>query len=394
MAVARSRLAERQTEDEAIGDVAQLADVAGPGQPHQLVHDAVGNAAQRPFVARRRLQEEMAEEHRDVLAPLAQRRQLEDDDAQPVVEVAPERLVGGRSEKIRFRRRDDAAAHRVEFVRAEPLEVALLQAAEQLDLQADGHRFDFVQEQGASGGMLHLADTPTGGAGERAGLVAEHFALEQRLRDAAAIDRRKMAIAALAVVVQAAGDQLLARARLARDQHVGVGRGDVENDPAQVRHRGRTADQLGFDRHQSRQLAAQRIHFQRQAAGLQGAPDRLVQAVGRERLLDEIVGPETHRLHRHRDIAVAGDDDDRKVGIDPLGPLEQRHAVDPRQADVGHEDAAKSRRHRRQGLLGRGEGPDRAAGELERLGAPETNGRVVFDEEDDGIVMHRQPPGA
>ena len=47
----------------------------------------------------------------------------------------------------------------------------------------------------------------------------------------------------------------------------------------------------------------------RRASAADGGEDRLVV----ERLLDEVDGARLHRLHRQRNVAMAGDDDDRKV---------------------------------------------------------------------------------
>ncbi len=56
-------------------------------------------------------------------------------------------------------------------------------------------------------------------AGERAALVAEQLALEQRLGDRGAVHRDERLAARRAFVVDAAREQLLAGARLAHDQH-------------------------------------------------------------------------------------------------------------------------------------------------------------------------------
>ncbi|MNL56076.1 hypothetical protein D3C87_1795400 [compost metagenome] len=69
--------------------------------------------------------------------------------------------------------------------------------------------------------MFDLADPPFAGAGEGVGLVAENFAFEQILRQAAAVQRHELLGVTTAEVMQAAGDQFLASAGFALDQHVG-----------------------------------------------------------------------------------------------------------------------------------------------------------------------------
>ena len=57
------------------------------------------------------------------------------------------------------------------------------------------------------------------GAGERARLVAEELALHEVGRNRGAVDRDHRPIGALAGAVDGPGDELLARAALAADQH-------------------------------------------------------------------------------------------------------------------------------------------------------------------------------
>ena len=62
------------------------------------------------------------------------------------------------------------------------------------------------------------------GAGERALLVAEQLALEQRRGNRGAVDGDERPVAARAQRVERAREQLLAGAALAAQQHRGVGR--------------------------------------------------------------------------------------------------------------------------------------------------------------------------
>ena len=60
------------------------------------------------------------------------------------------------------------------------IDLALLQDAQQLGLQRRRQLADLVEEQRAAVGLLERPTLPLGGAGERAALVAEELALEQR----------------------------------------------------------------------------------------------------------------------------------------------------------------------------------------------------------------------
>ena len=70
---------------------------------------------------------------------------------------------------------------------AEPLELVLLQHAQDLGLRARAHVADFVEEQRAAVGLLEAADALAIGAGERALLVAEQLGLEQVLLQRGAV---------------------------------------------------------------------------------------------------------------------------------------------------------------------------------------------------------------
>ena len=80
-------------------------------------------------------------------------------------------------------------------------------------------------------------------AGEGALLVAEQLALDQLARDRGHVDRDERPGAALAEIVQRAGDQLLAGAALAGDHDRQVGAHQPGDRAVDLLHRRRAADQ-------------------------------------------------------------------------------------------------------------------------------------------------------
>ena len=100
--------------------------------------------------------------------------------------------------------------------------------------------------------------------------MAEELALGQRLGQAAAVERHEVLAPALAVVVQAARDELLAGAGLAVDQHVGRGFGQGHHGAAHLLHLRRAADQHRLDAVPVLERVAQRAHLQRQLPPLDG----------------------------------------------------------------------------------------------------------------------------
>ena len=86
------------------------------------------------------------------------------------------------------RRRHDAHVDLDAARPAEPLEPPLLQHAQQLDLRRRRDVTDLVEEQRAAVGHLEATGLRRHRAGERALLVAEELALEQRLGQRARAD--------------------------------------------------------------------------------------------------------------------------------------------------------------------------------------------------------------
>lgn len=138
---------------------------------------------------------------------------------------------------------NDAHVHALGLVAAHALEGAFLQYAQQLDLHRQRHVADFVEEQCAAIGQLKAPGTAGDRPGKGALLVAEQFAFQQLCRDRPAVDRHKGPVATLGVIVQVARDHFLAGARLAEDQHAGVGIGHLLHHLAHVLDGAAGADQ-------------------------------------------------------------------------------------------------------------------------------------------------------
>ena len=81
------------------------------------------------------------------------------------------------------------------------------------------HVADFVEEQRAAVGLLEPADALLVGARERALLVSEQLRFEEVLLQRGAVHLDEVARRAQRVVMNGAGDQLLAGSRFAADQH-------------------------------------------------------------------------------------------------------------------------------------------------------------------------------
>jgi len=122
---------------------------------------------------------EVAHEGRNVLGSLPERRSVDREYVQPVVEIVPEALLFDHPEQIAVRRCNDAHVHLDGLRAADPLEFLLLQHPEKLRLQLERDLAHFVEEQRAGIGHLEPSDLLRDRAGERALLVAEELALEE-----------------------------------------------------------------------------------------------------------------------------------------------------------------------------------------------------------------------
>src|SRR5262249_14103705 len=153
--------------------------------------------------------------------PLAKRGQADRHHVEAVEEVFAEGALRDELLQIAVRRGDEADvdAHRLDA--ADALELALLQRAQEPPPHLDGGLAELDAEERAAVRELEAPRFAAHGAGERAALVAEELALDELLRDRRAIDLDEGLPASGRVIVQRAGDELLAGTALAGDEHRG-----------------------------------------------------------------------------------------------------------------------------------------------------------------------------
>jgi hypothetical protein len=270
------------------------------------------------------------------------------------------------------------------LVAADPLERLLLQQAQDLALQGRRHVADLVQEQRAAVALLELADAAAVGAGEGALLVPEQLALQELLRDGGAVQGQKRGVGPPGVLVDGPGDQFLAGAALAGDQHRHVLGGHPADRLVHLQHGRAGADDgpvhLGVGkvyRNHSR-LAHAPGHFQR----LADHPPQLGQV---ERLEEVVVGPLFHCLDGRVRPLGHRDEDDWDARVDSADGLVDVQAGLVGQAQVQEDhvrrfgpDALNPVRPRAGHLDPVGGGGERLA-HLHR-----DQGRVVVDEQEVG----------
>ena len=122
---------------------------------------------------------------------------------------------------------------RIAFGLAEPLDLPLLEHAQQLHLDVGRQVADLVEEDRRAIGQLEASDLPRERAGEGAFLAAEQLALDQGRGNRRAVHAHHRRRRRRARFVKVRGEELLAGAGLAEEQHRRVrGRHLLQSVPA------------------------------------------------------------------------------------------------------------------------------------------------------------------
>ena len=159
-------------------DVAQFADIAGPGVALEQV-ERLGRELQRARAASGA--EEIGGERGDVAAAFAQRGHGDFEDVQPVVEIFAETPGAHFFAQVLVRRGDEPQIDAQVLASADAREGALFDEAQELGLDGGRDVGDFIEEKRAAAGALEVAFARGERAGEGAFFVAEELALEQLL---------------------------------------------------------------------------------------------------------------------------------------------------------------------------------------------------------------------
>ncbi len=239
-------------------------------------------------------------------------------------------------------------------------------------------------------GQLRLADLARRRAGEGALLVAEQLVLEEVLGDRRAVDRDERPLRPRRELVQGAGEQLLAGAALAEQQHGRVARRRALERQHGVLERGVLAEHA----RQAETLLV--VVLEQHELGEQPPPlDRAVeeeqQVVGVDGLREEVGGAVLHRPHGLLDGAERGHHDDRGLGVGLERRVEHVEAAPRRQLQVGEDDEVALAREPAARLVRVGRLVDAVAARLEGLAQHRAKRLLVLDDQDVG-QGGREPP--
>ncbi len=209
----------------ALNGVLQLAHVPGPGMLHEHPLGGRRQGRRREPV----LPKEKLDKGQDILSSaVAQGRDNDGKDIETVEEILAKTPRTHSFGEVNMGTCDDAHVDEDRLACADAVDLAGLQDAQELDLHVVRHVADLVQEDGALVGQFELAGPAALlGACERTVHVPEEFALQQLIGNGPAVDGHEGLSPALACVMDGLGEQLLARAGLAADEHRGRGLGGL-----------------------------------------------------------------------------------------------------------------------------------------------------------------------
>ena len=185
--------------------------------------------------------------------------------------------------------------------------------------------------------MLEAADAALGGAGEGTFFVAKELAFEELRREGGAVDRDHFRGRAAGKVVDQVGDDFLAGAGLAFDEHGGPGGRNLLDKLGNFLDLERFADEsvelVGL-----RDLLGELFVFRLEVAAAERALEQHLDLVEVERLGDEVPSAVAHGLDGGVDRAVGGHHQrERRVGQRERG-VEHLHARVATKAQVGEQE--------------------------------------------------------
>ncbi len=136
--------------------------VAGPGIRFQETQGLRRHRANLAIQAAVGHFYQVVHQRRQVLAPLAQRRQMDGEAVEPIEQVLAKAARRHRLLQVLVGGRDDAHVGLDRLVAAEPLEALFLEQPQHLGLRGQRHVADLVEEDRALMGLLELADAAVG----------------------------------------------------------------------------------------------------------------------------------------------------------------------------------------------------------------------------------------
>src|SRR5271168_1722563 len=309
-------------EDDALQRVFQFPDVPRPAVALQGLHGLFREGLGGNMIGRAVDAGEVVNEQGNVREALAQRRQKHRDDVNAVIEVLAEAILAHRFLQVLVRGREQPEIHGYGPLAAQVNDRVVLEHAEQLALEGQGERADFVQEERAAVRQLDAALLGLRCSGKGALFIAEKLGFHQGFGKGGTVDAGEGTAAPVAQVVDGVRDQLLAGAALPADAHGGVGGRYAPHQVEDGPHHVAGADQVaqGF---LALELVAQDAVFTLDEQLFDGPLDDGAQHLGVHGIAEEIVDARLHGAHRGGFARIAAQHDHHGIQVARAQPLEQ-----------------------------------------------------------------------
>src|SRR5262252_1891136 len=178
----------------------------------------------------------MGDERGDVLGAIAEGRDLEARVREAIVEILSETPGVDHRAQIAPCGAHDTRAHRDRRRAAQADDLALLEQAQELRLEAKGELADFIEEDRARGGRFEDPGSTFGRAGERALLVTVEDRFHGRRRKGGAVEDDERRARTRALVVDRTRDELLAGPSRPFDKDGQIGLRDALDEREELAH--------------------------------------------------------------------------------------------------------------------------------------------------------------
>ena len=274
----------------------------------------------------------MLDQQRNILPSIDQFRHVDQNHAQPVVQVLAEISLRNLLDQVFVGRRKDPRIHVDILVGSDACDLPLLQRPQYLGLRRQTHIADLVQKDRPAVRLFEFSLALFDRRSKRPFLMPEEFALDQFRRNRRTVHLDERHVHPVALFVQPPGHQLLPRTVRPRDQDPRIGRGHFVDQGLHPLNGRR----LAHDFRHVMYLASQGLDLLDLRPALQRVFDRHQHPVHIDRFFDIVERPFLDTLHRRVDISVSGDHHDRliRMGLDQL--VEQFDAVHLGHLDVGN----------------------------------------------------------
>src|SRR5450830_308387 len=187
-------------------DVFQFSDISWPLVCIEALQGLVCNLGDIAPVLGGVFSEEVASQQHGITAPVAQRGKPQRNDIETVEQILAELPFRDQSGQVLVRGRDDTCRRRQVLMAADAFEASILQDSQKFGLERQRHVADLVEEDGAAGCLLELADVCLEGISESYLFVTEQLTLKKVLRDGRTVDDDERTVLPMAVIVNGLGD--------------------------------------------------------------------------------------------------------------------------------------------------------------------------------------------